>query len=64
MIRYELPYDVDIEKFERAFNIKFSYESERTLGVILVEYYDDGVKPVLIWTDYREVGYLEGEKDE
>jgi hypothetical protein len=63
LVYYEIPYDADVEKFEKVFNVKFTYETERLLGVILVE--DKGtVRPVAIWTDYNEVGYIEGEKSE
>jgi hypothetical protein len=63
LIHYEIPYDQDITKFEKAFNVKFKYESERILGVILLEE-KGNVKPVVIWTDYKTVDYYEGEKNE
>jgi hypothetical protein len=56
----ELRLDTDIEKYEKRYNVKFPYETERQLGVALV--HDGGtVKPVVIWTDYDEVSYYEGE---
>jgi exonuclease VII small subunit len=57
----ELQLDTDIGKYEREYNVKFIYESERQLGVVLVRE-DSEVKPVVVWTDYREVGYYEGER--
>ena len=63
MIVNELELDTDIEKYEREYNVVFSYTEERLLGVVMLKD-NDTVKPVVIWTDYREVGYYEGEKDE
>jgi hypothetical protein len=61
LIFYEIPYNPDIEKYEKKYKVKFKYDSERQLGVVLVE--EKGtVKPVVVWTDYKEVGYLEGER--
>jgi hypothetical protein len=53
--------DVDIDKYERQYNVKFTYETERQLGVALVKE-DDKVRPVVVWTDYETIGYYEGEK--
>jgi len=43
--------------------VSFPYETERQLGVALLK---DGesVKPVVVWTDYDEIDYSEGEKSE
>jgi hypothetical protein len=59
----ELQLDTDIEKYEKAFNVKFRYDSEKQLGVALVEE-RGAVRPVVVWTDYNEIGYYEGEKNE
>jgi len=59
----ELQLDVDVDKYEEQYNVKFGYGDERLLGVALVV--EGGkVKPVVIWTDYSEVGYYEGERSE
>jgi hypothetical protein len=63
LIHYEIPYDPDVEKFEKAFGVKFKHGDERLLGVILLEK-KGNVRPLAIWTNYKEVGYLEGEKSE
>ena len=63
MIVNELQLDVDIDKYEKQYNVKFSYDAERQLGVALLKE-NDTVKPVVIWTDYREVWYYEGERNE
>jgi hypothetical protein len=78
MIYYKIPYSRDTEKFEKAFNVKFvDLQSElgaKILGVVLVKE-NDKVEPVAIFVDYvmptvgymegeREVGYIEGEKNE
>jgi hypothetical protein len=59
----ELKLDVDIDKYEKQYNVKFRYETERQLGVALVKE-DNEVKPVVVWTDYSTIGYTEGEKRE
>jgi hypothetical protein len=57
----KLQLDTDIEKYERAFNVKFYFDDERQLGVVMLK--ENGTtKPVVIWTDYQTVGYYEGEK--
>ena len=56
----ELRLDPDIEKYEKQYNVKFPYVSERQLGVALVRE-DSKVKPVVVWTDYSTVDYYEGE---
>jgi len=63
MIVRELQLDVDIDKYEEQYNVRFLYDSERQLGVALVAE-GDKVKPVVIWTDYEVVGYYEGERSE
>jgi hypothetical protein len=64
MIYYEIPYDRDIEKFERAFSVKFRSDLfQRVLGVVLVEE-GDKMLPAAICTDYSRVWYTEGERDE
>jgi TolA-binding protein len=62
MIINELQLDTDIEKYEREYNVKFTYETERLLGVVMIKD-NDTIKPVAIWTDYREIWYYEGEKN-
>jgi predicted Zn-dependent protease len=57
----ELRLDVDIEKYEKRYNVSFPYETERQLGVALVKD-KDTVKPVVVYTDYDEIGYYEGEE--
>jgi glutamine synthetase adenylyltransferase len=57
----ELQLDTDIEKYEEQYNVKFRYESERQLGVVLLKE-NETVKPVVIWTDYKTIDYYEGEK--
>jgi hypothetical protein len=65
MIYYEIPYDSDTEKFEKAFNVKLYCELlQKTLGVILVEESDRTLHPVIICTDYSRVSYYEGKRDE
>jgi predicted nuclease with TOPRIM domain len=59
----KLQVDTDIEKYERAFNVSYYCDGERQLGVVLLRE-NDVVKPVVVWTDYKEVGYIEGEKNE
>ena len=59
----ELGLDVDVDKYERQYGVKFTYETERQLGVALVKE-DNEVRPVVVWTDYETIGYYEGEKDE
>ena len=59
----ELQLDTDIEKYERQYNVKFSYDVERQLGVVLLKE-NDTTKPVVIWTDYSTVDYYEGERNE
>jgi len=63
MIVTELQLDTDIEKYEKQYNVKFPYVSERHLGVVMLKE-NDAVKPVVIWTDYFVVGYYEGERNE
>ena len=58
----ELGLDVDIEKYERAFNVKFGYDSERQLGVALIREGSE-LRPVVVWTDYEEIGYYEGKRE-
>jgi hypothetical protein len=62
MIVSGLGLDVDIEKYERAFGVKFGYGSERQLGVALLREGSE-LKPVVIWTDYEEIGYYTGESE-
>ena len=63
MIVRELQLDVDIDKYEKQYNVKFGYTEERLLGVALVA--EGGkVKPVAVWTDYEVVGYYEGDRSE
>ena len=59
----ELRLDPDIEKYEKQYNVKFPYVSEHHLGVVLLKE-NETVKPVVVWTTYREVDYYEGEKNE
>jgi len=61
MIVNELQLDTDIEKYEKQYNVKFDYETERQLGVVILR---DTFKPVVVWTDYDEVRYYEGERNE
>ena len=56
----ELQLDPDIEEYERQYNVKFDYDTERQLGVVMLKE-NETVKPVVIWTTYREVDYYEGE---
>jgi hypothetical protein len=63
MIVNELDLDTDIEKYEEEYKVHFGYTEERLLGVVMLKE-NDTVKPVVVWTDYREVGYYEGEKSE
>jgi len=58
-----LELDTDIEKYEKQYNVEFPYETERLLGIVMLKE-GEAVKPVVIWTDYRDVGYVEGEKRE
>ena len=58
-----LQLDTDIEKYERQYNVEFPYVSERHLGVVMLKE-NETVKPVVIWTTYREVDYYEGERNE
>jgi hypothetical protein len=63
MVVNELKLDTDIEKYEEHFNVEFRHGEERQLGVALLK--EGGrVKPVVVWTDYQEIGYYEGEKSE
>jgi len=59
----ELGLDVDVDKYEKQYNVKFTYETERLLGVALLKD-NESVKPAVIWTDYDEVWYYEGERSE
>jgi hypothetical protein len=63
MIVNELKLDTDIEKYEEHFNVEFRHGEEHQLGVVLLKE-GDRVKPVVVWTDYQEIGYYEGEKSE
>jgi hypothetical protein len=63
LVTNELRLDPDIEKYEKEYGVKFTYESERQLGVVILKE-NETVKPVVIWTDYREVWYYEGERSE
>jgi FtsZ-binding cell division protein ZapB len=63
IIIQRLQLDIDIEKYEKRYNVSFPYETERQLGVALIRE-NSTVKPVVIWTNYKEIGYYEGEKDE
>ena len=62
MVVNRLRLDTDIEKYERAFNVKFDYESERQLGVALLREGGE-LKPVVVWTDYSRIGYYEGKRE-
>jgi hypothetical protein len=59
----ELELDTDIDKYEREYGVKFSYETEKLLGVVMLKE-NETVRPVVIWTDYKMVDYYEGEKNE
>jgi len=59
----ELGLDTDIEKYEELYNIKFSYETEKQLGVVLLKE-NESAKPIVIYTDYSRVWYTEGERYE
>jgi len=59
----ELRLDTDIGMYEKQYGVRFTYEAERQLGVALVRE-NNTIKPVVIWTDYDEVWYIEGERDE
>ena len=63
MIIESLKLDVDIGKYKRAYGVEFPYESERQLGVALVREGGE-VRPVVVWTNYSEVDYYEGERNE
>ena len=63
MIITELQLDTDVGKYKRAYGVEFPYESERQLGVALVREGGE-VKPVVVWTDYKSIGFYEGERSE
>jgi hypothetical protein len=63
LIIKELGLDTDIDKYEEQYHVKFTYETERLLGVVMLKE-DETVKPVVVWTDYKSIGYYEGEKSE
>jgi hypothetical protein len=58
-----LDLDVDIDKYEKQYRIKFYEDGEHFIGVAMLKE-NDVVKPVVIWTDYEIVWYSEGERDE
>jgi hypothetical protein len=60
MIVNELRLDVDVEKYEKQYRVKFSHDSEHIVGVALLES-GGKVKPVAICTDYKTLWYHEGE---
>jgi hypothetical protein len=55
----ELELDTDIEKYEKQYNVAFSYDTERLLGVVMLKE-DDTTRPVVVWTDYKSIGYWRG----
>jgi hypothetical protein len=57
----ELELDTDIEKYEKQYNVAFSYDTERLLGVVMLKE-DDTTRPVVVWTDYKSIGYWRGVK--
>jgi len=59
----KLQLDTDIEKYEKQYNVKFNYETERQLGVVMLKE-NETVEPVVIWTDYSVVSYCKGERNE
>jgi hypothetical protein len=63
MIVNELQLDTDIDKYEKQYNVCFGYTEERLLGVVMLR--AGGITyPVVIWTDYKRIGFLAGEKNE
>jgi argonaute-like protein implicated in RNA metabolism and viral defense len=56
-----LDLDVDIDKYERQYRIKFYEDGEHFIGVALVKE-GETLKPVVVWTDYEIVWYSEGEE--
>jgi Mg2+ and Co2+ transporter CorA len=63
IIARELKLDVDIDKYEKQYGIKFYEGDEHFVGVALVKENNE-VKPVVVWTDYLTVGYTEGEREQ
>jgi molecular chaperone DnaK (HSP70) len=61
MIVNELKLDTDVEKYEKLFGARFAHESERQLGVALLQE-GEAVKPVVICTNYKSLWYTEGER--
>ena len=61
MVVNELKLDTDIEKYEEQYNVKFKHGEERQLGVALLRE-GEVVKPVVIYTDYKNLRYCEGER--
>jgi len=58
-----LQLDTDIDKYEKQYNVRFDYTEEKLLGVVMLSE-NETVKPVVIWTDYKSIGYYEGKKNE
>jgi hypothetical protein len=61
MIINKLKLDTNVEKYENEFGVRFTYESERQLGVVLLQE-GETVKPVVVCTDYKSLWYSEGER--
>ena len=63
--RNRLGLDVDIEKYERQYGVRFARdESKKLIGATLMRDSDTNtVKPVVVYIDYEEIWYSEGEKE-
>lgn len=61
LVQSELKADPDVEKYEEQYGVDFGYGEERVIGVVMLKE-GEAVKPVVIWTDYRELGYWRGTK--
>ena len=65
MVVNRLGLDVNIEKYERQYGVRFARdESKKLIGATLMRDSDtDTVKPVVVYIDYEEIWYSEGEKE-
>jgi hypothetical protein len=63
MIVNELGVDTDIEKYEKEYGVRFDYDEDSLLGVVMLKK-GETVMPVAIWTDYKSIGFCTGEKNE
>jgi hypothetical protein len=59
LIVKELQLDVATGKYEKLYGVKFTHETERIVGVVLLKE-NETLKPAVIWTNYEIVGYYEG----